>query len=44
MAGALSGENWLDVAKSQRVALLLELDGFSDLKKMFEDADVGLDI
>ena len=44
MTGALSGKNWLDVAQSQRVELLLELDGFADLKRMFEVANVELEI
>ncbi|MEL6449385.1 MAG: TfoX/Sxy family protein [Pseudomonadota bacterium] len=44
MTGALAGKNWLEVAQSQRVELLLELDGFADLKRMFEEANVELEI
>lgn len=44
MTGALNGKNWLEVAQSQRVELLLELDGFADLKRMFEAANVELEI
>ena len=37
MVGALADESWLNVAKERRVELLLELDGFADLKRMLED-------
>lgn len=44
MTGALSGKSWLDVAQSQRVELLLELEGFEDLKRMFEADGIELEI
>ena len=43
MVGALTDQSWLDVAKNERVALLLELEGFADLKRMLEDEGQSLE-
>ncbi|MEM7612126.1 MAG: TfoX/Sxy family protein [Pseudomonadota bacterium] len=44
MTGALSGQSWQETARSQRTQLLLELEGFNDLKRMFEEEAIELEI
>lgn len=44
MTGALSETHWQQIARSQRFALLQELDGFADLERMLKDEGVTLDL
>ena len=37
MVGALQGRHWADIARSEKDRLLLELDGFQQLKALLQD-------
>ena len=44
MSGALEGRSWLEIARSRRVDLALELDGYSDLKRQLEKEGIELQV
>jgi len=44
MVGALENEHWIDIAKTEKGRLLLELDGFKDLQKMLLEEGIKLDM
>ena len=38
LVGALEGRSWLNVAQEDRYRLLMELEGFEELKKILDDS------
>ena len=36
LVGALKGEHWLTIAKHQKSRLIMQLDGYNELEKLFE--------
>ncbi|MDW6002251.1 TfoX/Sxy family protein [Vibrio mangrovi] len=35
LVGALEGEHWLTIAKQQKAQLIMQLEGFDELEKLF---------
>lgn len=44
MVGALQGKHWADVAKSEKVRLLTELDGYQELENLLRQEGIELEI
>jgi DNA transformation protein len=42
LVGALEGEHWLTIAKQQKSQLIMQLDGFQELEKLFEEENKPL--
>ena len=36
LVGALEGEHWITIAKQQKSQLIMQLDGYNELEKLFE--------
>ena len=37
LVGAIEGEHWLRIAKTEKSRLLMELDGYEELEKLFRE-------
>ncbi|MFO6423619.1 TfoX/Sxy family protein [Motilimonas sp. KMU-193] len=38
LVGALEGEHWLTIAKSQKAELIMQLEGYAQLEQVFAEA------
>ncbi len=43
MVGALEDKKWTDIAKSEKGRLLIEMEGYQELEKMFQKEGVKID-
>lgn len=42
LVGAVEGKSWLKVAKSEKGRLLMELEGYHELEKMFQEEGIEI--
>ena len=40
LVGAIEGEHWLRIAKTEKSLLLMELDGYDELEKLFKEEGI----
>ena len=43
MVGALDGRHWADIAKSEKNRLLMELEGYQELEKLFKEEGIEIE-
>ncbi len=43
MVGALEEKNWTDIAKSEKDRLLMEMEGYQELEKIFKEEGIKLE-
>jgi len=44
MIGALENKNWLDIARTERVSILIALEGYTELEKELLDEGIQIKI